>query len=110
MHPDDDPEDADPGLARERTRLAWTRTAIAFAALGVAILRKDLVTGVIVLAVVPLVWATGRVATRVSRPDQLARRLLTMTVIVVAVSLLAMVLALVGHAPASLDQLLPRHG
>lgn len=110
MHPDDDPEDADTGSARERTRMAWTRTAIAFAALGVAILRRDLVSGVIVLAVVPLVWAVGRVASRVSRPEQLARRLLTMTVIVVAVSLLAVVLALLGHAPTSLDQLLPRHG
>jgi uncharacterized membrane protein YidH (DUF202 family) len=37
--PADDIEYAGPGLARERTELAWTRTAIAFAALGAAILR-----------------------------------------------------------------------
>ena len=29
-----DPEERDPGLARERTALSWTRTAISFAALG----------------------------------------------------------------------------
>ncbi len=40
----------DPGLARERTQLAWSRTAISFAAVGVAILRTDRATGALVIA------------------------------------------------------------
>ena len=41
----DDPEERDAGLARERTSLSWTRTAIAFAAVGGAVLKVNLVTG-----------------------------------------------------------------
>jgi uncharacterized membrane protein YidH (DUF202 family) len=50
----------DPGLARERTQLAWSRTAISFAAVGVAILRTNRVAGVIVIAMSALVWGLGR--------------------------------------------------
>ena len=35
-------EEADPGLAQARTSLAWTRTALSFAAVGAVVLRKDL--------------------------------------------------------------------
>ena len=35
----------DPGLARARTSLAWLRTAIAFAAIGGVILRRDVAAG-----------------------------------------------------------------
>ena len=44
--PPDDIEDRDPGLARERTDLAWTRSAISFAALGAAMLHTNAVAGV----------------------------------------------------------------
>ena len=106
----DDPEDLDPGLARERTRLAWTRTALAFAAVGLAVLRKDSVIGVIALAMAPLIWPLGRLATRTERPELLSRRLLLVTVTVTIVSLLAFAAAVLGQSPASLDQLLPVHG
>lgn len=106
----DDPEDVDPGLARERTRLAWSRTAIAFAALGAAILRKDVVVGLVVLAMVPPVWGLGHVASAAAWVRQPPKRLLLVTLIVTLVSLLAAVVAIAAHAPDSLSQLLPRHG
>jgi uncharacterized membrane protein YidH (DUF202 family) len=107
----DDPEDIDPGLARERTRLSWVRTAIAFAAVGAVLLRRQPVIGLIVLAAAPLIWALGHFAGReTTRPDLLPRRLLLVTVAVTVAALLAMIAALAGHPPASLGQLLPLHG
>ncbi len=99
----------DPGLARERTRLAWARTALAFAAVGAVIARRDLVVGLAVLACTPLIWALGRVAARPAEPAR-PWRLLLVTVAVTLVAVLAAAVALLGHAPASLSQLLPRHG
>jgi hypothetical protein len=56
----EDPEGV-PGLAQERTSLAWTRTAIAFAALGGVVLKENVITGLIILAVAPVIWQLGRV-------------------------------------------------
>ena len=86
---DDDPEDRDPGLARERTSLAWTRTAISFAALGGVVLKKDVVPGLILLAAAPVVWELGRL------PQHLPGRLKLVTATIVAVALVALVLALI---------------
>ena len=99
----DDPEDADPGLARERTRLAWARTSIAFAAVGAAMLKSEVIAGLIVLSTAPLVWALGSFATR-ARPRP--GRLVVVTVIVAAIAMLALVVVFIGHAPVSLRQLL----
>jgi uncharacterized membrane protein YidH (DUF202 family) len=65
--PVDDIEDRDPGLARERTDLAWVRTAISFSAVGAVIVRSSLVPGVIVLASGLMVWLLGRAAARATR-------------------------------------------
>jgi uncharacterized membrane protein YidH (DUF202 family) len=101
----DDPEDADPGLARERTRLSWARTAIAFAAVGAALLKREAVAGVIVLAATPLIWAAGRIATG-TWPGPRPGRLLVVTITVTLVAVLALVISFVGHPPTSLHQLL----
>jgi uncharacterized membrane protein YidH (DUF202 family) len=72
---------SDPGLARERTSLAWTRTAISFAAVGGVVLKKEIIPGLILLAVTPAIWQLGRLAYR--RQGKL--KLVTATIVGVAV-------------------------
>ena len=83
-------DDADPGLARARTSLAWTRTALSFAAVGAVALKKDVIAGLLIIATVPVIWRLGRIADR--RPGRL--RLVTVTI--VAVSVVALVVALIN--------------
>jgi uncharacterized membrane protein YidH (DUF202 family) len=96
----DDPEERDPGLARERTSLAWTRTAISFAALGGTMLKVNVVSGLVVLAIAPVVWQLGRVtrsgAAEESLPTLGATRLFIIAVSIAAVALLCLVVALLG--------------
>jgi uncharacterized membrane protein YidH (DUF202 family) len=77
----------DPGLARERTTLAWTRTAISFAAVGGVVLKRDVIPGLILLAVVPAIWRLGHLA------YHRQSRLVLLTVAVVAVAALAVVVS-----------------
>jgi uncharacterized membrane protein YidH (DUF202 family) len=84
----DDPEDRDPGMARERTSLAWIRTALSFAAVGGAVLKKDVVPGLIILSVVPVVWQLGRISHH--RPG----RLKLITVMIVGLAAVSLAVAL----------------
>ena len=83
----DDHEDGDPGLARARTSLAWTRTALSFAAVGGVVLRKDIIAGLIILAAVPVIWWLGRL------PDDRPGRLKLVTAAIVAIALAALAVA-----------------
>jgi len=105
--PGDDPEERDPGLARERTSLAWLRTALSFAALGGVVLKVNLLTGLLVLAVAPVVWQLGRVsrgdvpgsaAPGSALPAVGATRLFFIALSVVAVALLSLVIAIFGQS------------
>jgi uncharacterized membrane protein YidH (DUF202 family) len=82
-----DYEDVDPGLARVRTSLAWTRTALSFAAVGAVVLRKDIIAGLLILAAAPAIWRLGRLDHYV--PGRI--RLVTATI--VAVALVSLVVA-----------------
>jgi uncharacterized membrane protein YidH (DUF202 family) len=100
--PAEDLEEADPGLARERTDLAWTRTAISFAALGVVILKWRLAAGVPVLVLSAVIWRLGRMRRVPADSRAAARRVLLTTVAVTAVALTALVIALLGRSSAGL--------
>ena len=111
--PGDDPDERDSGLARERTSLSWTRTAIAFAALGGTVLKVNLATGLIILAIAPVIWQLGRVsrgpaAATAGRPAAMsevsATRMFLITVSIVGVALLCLVIAILGRsAPGALS-------
>lgn len=87
----------DPGQARARTSLAWTRTVLSFAAIGAVILKRDLAAGFVVLALSGLVWVAGRLA-RLPSHEVRARpgRLLLITIAVTGVAVVALVLVLFG--------------
>lgn len=101
----DDPA-SDPYLAVHRTRMAWTRTALAFAAVGGVILKTSVPTGLVVLATCPLVWAAGRLgganpqAAAGTGPAPFVRRfrLVTITIVVVAAVALAVSVFARGRA------------
>ena len=101
--PPDDIEYADPGLAGERTELAWTRTAIAFAALGATLLKSHPVVGLLVLVLSAVVWRLGRLSGTAVAGDVRQRRLLLITVSTVGVSLVALVLSFLGPGIVSLQ-------
>jgi uncharacterized membrane protein YidH (DUF202 family) len=98
---DPDPEEADPGLASERTDMAWTRTAISFAAAGAAILKDRLLPGIIVLALGLVTWGLPRVFPRLGTGGAARqRRLLLITIVVTAVAAVALGVAFTA-GPAS---------
>jgi uncharacterized membrane protein YidH (DUF202 family) len=99
---DDDIEDADPGLARERTELSWTRTAISFAALGGAVLKFRPYAGISILVLSALIWKLGQVARASGAGRARPRQLLLIAIAVTAVSIAALVIALLGPEPSGL--------
>jgi len=95
----------DPGLARARTSLAWTRTALSFAAIGGVILKRELAAGFVVLALSCLVWLVGRLAVVPGLRGQVRARpgpLLVISIAVTGVAIAALMLALLGPQTAGL--------
>jgi uncharacterized membrane protein YidH (DUF202 family) len=88
----DDIEDRDPGAARRRTSLAWTRSAISFAALGVLIIKSRPDIGVPLLIASAVIWQVGHAPE--NRTAQ--RRALIVTIAVTAAALVAAILTLIG--------------
>jgi uncharacterized membrane protein YidH (DUF202 family) len=99
--------DIDRGLARERTALAWSRSALSLAALGALLVRIGAETGtgivayplgVLVMSAAGVAWLSGRSGLgpggRLRLRRTLALRLIAAATIVTAA--FALVLALVG--------------
>jgi hypothetical protein len=89
-----------------RTSLAWTRTAVAFAAIGGAMLKVSWVAGCVVLGLSVPIWlvAHHRRGTVAAASSRNRLRLVTGTVVIVALA--ALVIAIFGRSPDSLSQLL----
>ena len=96
MTPPDDIENADPGLARSRNELAWTRTAISFAAMGGVILKNRPYVGIPVLLLSAVIWQLGRMTGAPGAGRTRARHLLLIAVAVTGVSVAALALSLIG--------------
>lgn len=94
--PAEDMEYADPVLARERTELAWTRTAISFVALGAIMLRTQPAAGVPIIVIGALIWRLGREPRHSAAALKPARRLLLTTIAVNAVALAALLITVLG--------------
>jgi len=93
--PPDDAKSA-PLLAHERTDLAWTRSAISFFALGIAVLKFRPVVGIPLLAF--SAWA-GLVNRRPPRRDwdgAVSRRLLLVSLTVTGLAVIVLVLTFLG--------------
>jgi uncharacterized membrane protein YidH (DUF202 family) len=98
MAPPKGPEDFDPGTARARTELAWTRTAISFAAVGIVILKTSLAAGLIILAMSVPVWGLRRLFPDEAAAQARPRRLLLVALTVAGVSFVSLLLALLGRS------------
>jgi len=75
-----DQQGADPGLAQVRTSLAWTRTALSFAAVGAVTLKEDVIPGLLIMATALVIWRIGPLAYH--HPARL--RLVTIAIVAVA--------------------------
>jgi uncharacterized membrane protein YidH (DUF202 family) len=85
-------------VARERTNMAWTRTAIAFAATGAAILRNHLIAGLVVLGLGLVTWAMRLAFPPVIDDQSRPRRLLLVTITVTTVGIVALVVVFSTHS------------
>ena len=89
--------DRDPGLAFERTTLAWHRTGLASAAVGAIALRFHGDDGPLGIALSGLLATIGGLAYAAGRTTPVgARRLLAMSVGLTAAAVLAAYLGIVG--------------
>lgn len=93
-----DQEDLEHRLARERTDMAWTRTAVAFAATGAAILKIHLIAGLVVLGLGVITWGIRLALPPAIDDEARPRRLLLVTIAVSAVAAVALVVAFTAHS------------
>lgn len=95
-HPPGDIEDYDPGLARERTKLAWTRSSIAFAAIGGLILKTRPLVGAPLLILSAVIWSIGLMRRTPGQAGVARKRVLFVTICVTVIAIAALTIALAG--------------
>jgi uncharacterized membrane protein YidH (DUF202 family) len=100
MAPPRDLEGLPPGLAKERTELAWSRTVFAFAAMGGVILKTSIAAGLTVITLGVLIWGVGRLLPAPGTSAAAPGRLRLVAVALTGVSLVALAVALFGHGAA----------
>ena len=91
-----------PGLAPERTDLAWTRSTIAFIAVGAAIVKIQPVVGIPVMAVGVVIWLLGRLSPRHDQSRLASKRLLLVTIAVTILAVACAILTLAGPSSGGL--------
>ncbi len=96
--PPDDIEFSDPGLARERTKLAWTRSSISFAAIGIAILKDRPVVGAPLLISGIVIWAIGHTIQGPNTEAVARRRAMLVTTGIVVIAAAALTIVLLGNS------------
>jgi hypothetical protein len=98
--PDSGPPD--PGLSGARTSLAWTRSAIAFAAIGAAITKTRPVVGAPLLLFSAVIWLIGRSRRTPGLAGLAPRRVLTVAVSVTVVAIAALIIELIEQSAPGL--------
>jgi uncharacterized membrane protein YidH (DUF202 family) len=78
--------------------MAWTRTAIAFAAAGAAILKSHLIPGLVVLGLGVVTWGLRLAFPPAIEDGSRPRRLLLVTITVSAAGVVALVVAFTAHS------------
>jgi uncharacterized membrane protein YidH (DUF202 family) len=101
----DEPGVGDPA---NRTRLSWTRTAIAFAAIGAAMLKSSPIAGAVVIALSLPIWTVAQRVRHSADATSAASGFALVTGTIVLVAIAALVVALFGHSPGTLSGLI--HG
>lgn len=95
----EDAKGFDPALARARTGLAWTRSAIAFFGVGAVLLKYRPVSAILVLAIGVAVWLVGHIPPGPGPAGPLgSRRVLAVTVAVTGLALVALAVTLTGSS------------
>jgi uncharacterized membrane protein YidH (DUF202 family) len=69
--------------------MSWTRTAISFAAVGGVVLKRDVIPGLILLALAAAIWLLGRLAGRRSRHKLVTAAIVAVALVAVVVSFTA---------------------
>jgi uncharacterized membrane protein YidH (DUF202 family) len=95
----EDIEETDPGLARERTKLAWTRSSVSVAAIGVLIMKTRPLVGAPLLILSAIIWSIGLVRRQPGRAGLAPKRVLFVAICVLVIGIVALTLALIGHSP-----------